>query len=83
MWVVWDAEDQIVITTDNKQEAIKVYEKDKANWKHASGYWDVVGEEEIGEKVILARLEKVLRMTLTKTGKEHEYNTAKFEEESF
>jgi hypothetical protein len=53
MWLVWSNDDGIIITTENKEEAIEEYEKAKQYYKDSFD-----GEFYGDEHVILAKIEK-------------------------
>ncbi|TGA95653.1 hypothetical protein E4665_17750 [Sporolactobacillus shoreae] len=57
MWVVFDSDNQIVIITDKKEEAVAAYEDEKAQWRKVIG-GDELGDNEMEAHVILAKIER-------------------------
>ncbi|MDF2854254.1 MAG: hypothetical protein K0Q87_105 [Neobacillus sp.] len=53
MWMVWSHDNGLVLTTDNKQEAEKVYDEEKQWYKNSFD-----DEFTTDEHVVLAKIEK-------------------------
>lgn len=80
MWIVFDADEQIIILTDDRREAIKEYEKTKKSWE-GQICGDEIGGDELGVKVVLAKVEKTLSLSITEQTQEG--NIADFVENEF
>lgn len=60
MWVVCDDENGVLIVTDDKNKALKVYKKAKEKWASTESVWNKVCGGDRNTKVVIAKVEKEL-----------------------